>query len=209
EYEENPNWLSDLNGKFHGLLIDSRQAEAILFIDRYGLNRVYYHETKDAFFLSAEAKAILKVCPEVRELDKQSLGEFIKCGCALDNRSLFKGIQILPPASAWTFRNGALERKDSYFNISEWEQQSALGPEDYYQALKQAFTESLPRYFNGPEKVGVSLTGGLDSRMIMAWSKADPGTLPCYSFGGTYRDCEDVKLARRVARVCGQPHEVI
>ena len=55
----------------------------------------------------------------------------------------------------------------------------------------------------------MSLTGGLDTRMIMAWRKAAPGSLPCYSFGGIFRDCQDVTLARKVASACGQTHQVI
>ena len=55
----------------------------------------------------------------------------------------------------------------------------------------------------------MSLTGGLDTRMIMAWQKAEPASLPCYTFGGMLRDCQDVTVARRVARVCEQPHQVI
>jgi asparagine synthase (glutamine-hydrolysing) len=55
----------------------------------------------------------------------------------------------------------------------------------------------------------MSLTGGLDTRMIMAWHKAAPGSLPCYSFGGMFRDCQDVTLARKVASACGQTHQVI
>src|SRR5205814_7422725 len=50
---------------------------------------------------------------------------------------------------------------------------------------------------------------GLDTRMIMAWHKASPGSLPCYTFGSMFRDCRDVLVARRVARACHQPHEVI
>ena len=38
----------------------------------------------------------------------------------------------------------------------------------------------------------MSLTGGLDTRMIMAWQKSPPRSLPCYSFGGMFRDCQDV-----------------
>jgi asparagine synthase (glutamine-hydrolysing) len=45
--------------------------------------------------------------------------------------------------------------------------------------------------------------------MVMAWQRQPPGSLPCYTFGGTYRDCADVRIARHVARVCGQPHQVI
>jgi asparagine synthase (glutamine-hydrolysing) len=55
----------------------------------------------------------------------------------------------------------------------------------------------------------MSLTGGLDTRMIMAWQNRSPGTFPCYTFGGALRDCQDVVLGRQVAGLCGQPHEVI
>src|SRR5256885_1116138 len=47
------------------------------------------------------------------------------------------------------------------------------------------------------------------TRMIMAWQKCSPGSFPCYTFGGVRRECQDVILARQVARMCGQPHEVI
>jgi asparagine synthase (glutamine-hydrolysing) len=43
----------------------------------------------------------------------------------------------------------------------------------------------------------------------MAWTKAPPGSLPCYTFGSMFRDNQDVILARRVAKICEQPHQVI
>jgi asparagine synthase (glutamine-hydrolysing) len=182
---------------------------AMLFNDRFGLQRLYYHEAKDAFYFAAEAKAILKVRPELRRADPRGLGEFIVCGCVLENRSLFSGIQVLPPGSAWRFANGALEKKAAYFEPREWEAQEALEPTAYYAELRDVLARNLPRYFNGRERIGISLTGGLDTRIIMAWHKAEPGSLPCYTFGSMYRDNEDVSLARRVAKICGQQHQVI
>jgi asparagine synthase (glutamine-hydrolysing) len=208
-YEENPAFPASLNGRFHGLVADRTRGAATLFNDRYGIHRIYYHECKEAFYFAAEAKAILAVRPELRTADPRGLGEFVSCGCVLENRTLFQGIQLLPPGSVWVFRNSALEREGTYFQPLEWEEQSPLDAEAYYQELKQVFARILPRYFNGRERVGVSLTGGLDTRMIMAWHKSPPGSLPCYSFGGMFRDCQDVVLARQVAQACGQPHEVI
>ena len=46
---------------------DRARGTAMLFNDRYGLQRLYYHEAKDAFYFAAEAKAILKVRPELRD----------------------------------------------------------------------------------------------------------------------------------------------
>lgn len=198
-----------LNGRFQGFLTDASRGKAMLFNDRYGMHRVYYHESKEAFYFAAEAKAILAVCPELRRADPQGLGELVSCGCVLENRTVFKGIQVLPAGSAWTFRAGALDQKKSYFQPSQWEQQSALDPEPYYQELREIFSRNLPRYFDGQERVAMSLTGGLDTRMIMAWQNPSAGSLPCYTFGGSIRDCRDVIVAQQVARACGQSHEVI
>jgi asparagine synthase (glutamine-hydrolysing) len=207
--EEDPSFPAGLNGRFHGLLTDRNRRAAVLFNDRYGMHRTYYHESKGAFYFATEAKAILAVCPELRRMDSKGLGEFVACGSVLENRTLFEGIHLLPPASSWIFRNGSLEQKSNYFDPREWEEQETLDPEPYYRELREVFTRNLPRYFNGHQRIAMSLTGGLDTRMIMAWQKSQPGSLPCYTFGGMLRDCRDVIVARQVARVCEQPHQVI
>ncbi|HEV2247132.1 MAG TPA: hypothetical protein VGW37_10820, partial [Terriglobia bacterium] len=120
-YEEDPSFPAGLNGMFHGLLIDRRQAKVVLFNDRYGMHRLSFHEAQDAFYFGAEAKAILAVRPELRTLDPRGLGEFVACGCVLENRTLFKQIQVLPPASRWVFRNAEIEQKGEYFQPKEWE----------------------------------------------------------------------------------------
>jgi asparagine synthase (glutamine-hydrolysing) len=208
-YEEDPAFPAGLNGRFHGLLTDRTRGTATLFNDRYGMHRIYYHEAKQAFYFAAEAKAILAVRPELRELDPSGLGDFITCGCTLDNRSLFKGIQVLPPASAWSFRRGSIEKKGFYFHPKEWEEQEVLEPEAYYQEIRKVFSRNFPRYVKSQERVGLSTTGGLDTRMIMAWWKAQPGTVPCYTFRGMYNDCQDVVVARKITKVWQQPHQEI
>lgn len=208
-YEDEADFPKELNGRFHGLVVDRHQGTATLFNDRFGLQRLYYHESKDGLYFAAEAKAILKVRPELRAIDSRGLGEFVACGCVLENRTLFPGIYLLPQGSAWNFRNGGLEAKSTYFEPKEWEQQEALDPEQYYNQLRSAFVGNLPRYFNGHERIGISVTGGLDTRIIMAWHKPKPNSLPCYTWGSTYRDHEDMKLARRVAKICEQPHQAI
>jgi asparagine synthase (glutamine-hydrolysing) len=207
--EEDQTFPKNLNGRFHGLLIDRVSGTAMLFNDRYGMHRVYYHESPEAFYFAAEAKAILAVRRELRTANPQSLGEFVACGCVLEDRTLFQDIHVLPTASSWLFADGTLRRKGKYFEASEWENQGPLEPEAYYRQLEEVFSRNLPRYFSGREKVGVSLTGGLDTRMIMAWWKASPESLPTYTFGGPFRECQDVIIARKVAEACQQPYQVI
>ncbi len=209
-YEDDPaEFPRALNGRFHGLVADRERGTSTLFNDRYGMHRLYYHEAAGTFYFAAEAKAILAVRPELRTLDPQSLGQFVACGCVLENRTLFSGIQVLPGGARWRFRQGALDAKDTYFQPREWEELSPLDPEAYYRELRDVLERNLPRYFTGREAIGMSLTGGLDTRMIMAWHQAAPQSLPCYTYGGMYRDCQDVRRARKVAAICRQPHQVI
>ena len=209
-YEERGGrFVEGLNGRFSGALLDRREGKILLFTDRYGLGRLYIREEDGALYFASEAKALLEVLPGLRRLDPRGMAEVYSCGCVLQNRTLFSGLSILPGGSLWTFRPGRGWSRESYFRPESWESQEPLAAEEYYGRLKETWVRILPRYLRGEEKVAVSLTGGKDSRMIMAWTESAPGSLPCYTFGGMYRDCLDVKLARRVARVCGQPFQVI
>lgn len=208
-YEEDASFPAGLNGRFHGLVADRSRGTATLFNDRYGMHRLYYHEAKNGFYFAAEAKAILSVRPELRRVDLRGLGEFISCGCVMNDRTLFPGIHVVPGAAAWVFRDGSIDARRAYFNQAAWEGQAPLAEEAFYHQLREVFAQNLPRYFEGRERIGMSLTGGLDTRMIMAWQKRPPGSLSCYTFGGMVRDCRDVRVARKVARAAGQPHEII
>jgi asparagine synthase (glutamine-hydrolysing) len=201
--------LEKLNGWFSGLLLDLRRRQAILFNDRYGLNRIYIHEQGERLFFSSEAKSLLAVVPALRELDPRGLAEWFSCGCALGNRTLFRGVSLLPPGSAWIFSAEGAAKKQSYFNPSAWESRPALSPTEFSEQLQKTFPRVLSRYTNGSQPVAMSLTGGLDGRMIMAWARPNSGEMPCYTFNGSYRDCADARIARKVAVACDQPHHTI
>jgi asparagine synthase (glutamine-hydrolysing) len=208
-YEEDPDFVRNLNGMFHGLIADRARGVLTLFNDRYGMHRLCYHRSSDTFYFAAEAKAIIAVRPELRTSDAQSLGEFVAFSCILENRTIFKDIQVLPGASAWTFRNAELEQKSTYFEPREWESQATLPAQSYYEELRSVLKTKLPRYFTGPQQIGIAMTGGLDTRVILALHPSAPGTLPSYTFAGPFRESQDVLVGRKIASICEQPHRVI
>jgi asparagine synthase (glutamine-hydrolysing) len=209
-YEENgPSFLEKVNGWFSGVLLDLRERKMVLFNDRYAASRVYFHENERGFYFASEAKALLKVLPKTRQLDLKSLGEYISCGCVMQNRSFFTGVSLMPGGAEWTFSPGMPVRKATYFKRESWEEQPLLSPEKYFEKLDATWQRILPRYFRGKEAVALSLTGGVDSRLILACAPRAPGTLPCYTFGGSYRDCADVTVSQQIAKYCQQPHQTI
>jgi asparagine synthase (glutamine-hydrolysing) len=208
-YEEmGCRFIETLNGWFSGVLVDLPRKSVVVFNDRYGIDRVFLHEGKDGLYFSSGAKALLAVLPEAREFDPKALGEFLTCGCTLGSRSLYKGIHVLPPGALWTAEHGEI-KKGSYFDLREWVGQQHFDEKQFATQVLDLFGGMVTKYSGGPFSVGVSLTGGLDSRMIAACLDVRPGEFPCYTFGSMYRDTFDVQVARQVAKACRQPHHVL
>ena len=206
--EEGEKFLEKLNGLFSGLLIDRRQRKVFLFNDRYGMERIYWHETGDAFYFASEAKALLRVLPELREFDREGVAQFLGVGCALAGRTLFRDIQLLPGGARWSFENGGV-RRDHYFSPATWEVLPKLSAADHEASFHATFKRILPRYFESCSKIGLALTGGLDTRMIMACHAHDRNRETSYTFTGPSGRTLDDRIAARVAAACGLDHQLL
>lgn len=209
EYEKRSEcFVEDLNGLFSGLVIDRRRRRSSLFNDRYGMERIYYHEGKDGFFFASEAKALLRILPELRAFDVSGLSQFLQYGCTLDSATLFRGVKLLPGASLWSFdASGCAKRR--YFAATTWESQAALTPAAFENQFHEVFRSMLPHYFRTDTDLGISLTGGLDTRMIMACRPENARRLVSYTFAGADGATFDARLAARVASQCRVPHHVL
>jgi len=201
------NLFKELNGWFNGIILNLRDAKAILFNDRYGIRRLYLYECPDFLAFASEAKALLKAFPGLRQISFKSVGEFLTYDCVLQNKTYFPDISLLPPGSSCTFKKGRIEKK-RYFDIGKFEALPKLGLSQFTEELEANFKRILPRYFAGGP-VALSLTGGLDTRLIIACLNAQPGELPCYTFTGSYKDILDTRIALRIAEICKQRHEKI
>jgi asparagine synthase (glutamine-hydrolysing) len=201
--------VAGLNGWFAGVLVDHRQGRCFLFNDRYGMKRVFVHERDDGVYFASEAKALLAAFPETRSFDRHGLAEYLTSGCTLGSRSLFTGIAVLPGASLWMMSQGRVHAKAVYFNRREWEEQPSLDRQQFAEELQHVFPIVARKHADGSAPVGISLTGGLDSRMLMAGLHMAPAEFPCYTFGSMYRDTFDVTVARAVAERCQQTHRTL
>jgi asparagine synthase (glutamine-hydrolysing) len=201
--------LSLFDGSFSGLIVDLLRGRALLFNDRYGMERLFIHSDGQRTFFASEAKAILAVAPRTREFDSKGLAEFLACGCTLGSQSLFRNIAVLAGGTTIVFAAGEPAVHRAYFDRSVLENVEPVSEAEFIEGLKDRLWSSVEAAVRNPPSVGISLTGGLDSRMIMACLDAPAGTVPCYTFGSMYRDTYDVSVGREVARWCGQPHKVL
>jgi asparagine synthase (glutamine-hydrolysing) len=202
--------LKYLNGWFYGVAVDLHQGEVAVFNDRFGMQRLHVHDDGTGHFFAGEARALLAVRPRLRALDPQSLCEFLTSGCVLENRSLFQRVTTLPAATLRIYNRAILREVRQYFDPDEWEAQTPLDEKEFLAQAEQTLAVAVERCV-GPDcgNLGVSLTGGYDTRLIMACLSAARRRVPCYTFGGPYRESFDVKIGREVAKVCGLDHQVL
>ena len=166
---EGSAFVGRLNGLFSGLLIDAPRKRAILFNDRYGMERIYYYEKGGTTYFASEAKALLSVLPELRSFDDQGVAQFLAYGSTLGGRTLFRDVELASRRFAldvWRRRTPSV--KSRYFRPEDWEAQPALDEEAFESEFEDLQESSAHAYLSSESRIGISLTGGLDTRMIMA-----------------------------------------
>jgi len=201
--------FANRNGLYAGILLDHRQKKAFLFNDRYGMKRLFIREREDELYFASGARALLAALPETRDFDPVGLGEYFTCGCTIGNRSIYKDIGVLPPASCWSLENGRVADKSIYFDCGDWENQERLEQDRFVERVIETLPHVVEQYAKAGLPRGISLTGGLDSRMLVSCLDMTPGEFPCYTFGSMYRETYDVRQAREIAEACGQRHTVL
>jgi len=201
--------LGSLNGWFAGIVVDLALKKITLWNDRYGMGRIYWHQGEGEFIFGSEAKSLLLIRPKLRDVNLQSLAEFLKFSCVLDNKSLFRGISLLPGGSSWVFEGRTTPKKGKYFSFSKWEEQATLSHDAFYEHFDHTISRIVPAYTSGPNAVAISLTAGLDTRLLLAALLKEKVDFPSYTFGGLWGEIFDIRTARTLAEMCRTSHEVI
>lgn len=200
--------LTLVGGVRSGVLIDAGLHRCLVFTDRYARERVFVCRDGHLFYFASEAKAILAVVPSARRFDSDGLANVLSCGCTLSTQSLFNGIEVLEGGTLLSVEHGAVSRH-RYTSPDDLESLAPMTEAEFLAEFPRTLLASVHSSTVSVARVGVSLTGGLDSRMLMACLEARPGTVPCYTFGSMHGVTRDVAIGGEVATACGQPHHAL
>jgi asparagine synthase (glutamine-hydrolysing) len=206
-YEElGVSFVERLNGAFVLLICDLKQKKAILANDRFGLMPFYYAVNNDALLFAPEAKALLQDGTFNRELDTEALVTSFAFGEFWGDRTLFRRVNILPPASILTYGSGKLS-VTQYWRFS-YQPDYGFSERAMVEQLTEAFRKAVALRMRDSLRHGISLSGGLDCRTILAAVEPEKRReLTTYSYGPSY--CEQMAIARKVAEKCGTKHRFL
>ncbi|MFP5501369.1 MAG: asparagine synthase (glutamine-hydrolyzing), partial [Candidatus Sericytochromatia bacterium] len=159
-----------LNGMFAFAIWDRERRELFLARDRYGVKPLYYTLQGQTLLFGSEVKAIL-AHPDTRtELDRPALLEYFTFQNFFTDRTLYKGVRILPAGTFMRVGLGGsgLPEPTRYWDFQFTEPEDAGDEREYAEELDRLFRQAVNRQLVSDVEVGAYLSGGMDSGSITA-----------------------------------------
>ena len=200
---EGPAFLARLHGEFAAAIWDADgSARCTSSPIGFGLRPVYVAQPRGEFVAASEIKAVLAVPGVDTSWSEDGVAEFFGFGHFLGASTLFKGVRAVPPATVGTWRaDEAAYDEQPYWRMEM--QASSDSPANLSEALEERFVAAVERRARPGERLGLSLSGGLDARTILG---VMPGGLDVQSVSLGIDGSLDHRSAAELARLAGIPH---
>jgi asparagine synthase (glutamine-hydrolysing) len=112
------------------VLIDKRQGKAFVFNDRYGAERIYWHETEGAVSSPTTPKALLRILLELGAFDEEGVAQLFNLLDAPWTNAVSR-CPITPGGSVCYFENGKCHQRKC-FSPEMWESQPTLTAKSFF-----------------------------------------------------------------------------
>lgn len=189
--------LDRLNGMFAFAVWDRRSRELSLARDRYGIKPLYYARQGNVFLFGSEVKAILEHPAYSRDLDREALLEYFTFQNFFTDRTLFKGIRLLPPGSVLHIPAASLSPSvpRRYWDYHFQEPERPESDSAYVEELDRLFRQAVNRQMVSDVELGTYLSGGMDSGSITAVAARQQPYLKTFTCGFDLHSASGVELA--------------
>jgi asparagine synthase (glutamine-hydrolysing) len=202
----------ELRGMFGFSIWDETRQSLLLARDRSGIKPLFYALTPNGdLVFGSEIKAILASGMIEAALEDTAVAEYFALGTVSGSRTLFRGINKLPPGHTLTWRDGrvTIER---YWAPPDYEpgrlvyRDLADAADDFW----RRFVESVDITLMSDVPLGVFLSGGLDSSLIVAaMRERGVEALRTFSVGFAEAEASELPFARIVAETFGTEHHEV
>lgn len=195
--------VDTLEGFFTVVIGDGRSHIVTVITDLIGSHHSYRRQVDGGLALSHSS--LLLAALSQTTFDSLGCQELISTGVMYEDRTMYREVRKLPPASVLTLQSGRTEER-RYWGISSLSPNSLSGT----QAVDQFFEEirsagkSVAALSNRPV---CDLTGGYDSRIIVSGMLAAQAPFTTTVTGGN--DDGDVKVSQALSRLMGFEHRVL
>ncbi|TVQ30759.1 MAG: asparagine synthetase B family protein [Phycisphaeraceae bacterium] len=204
---ENPGRLDEdaiakLNGPFSAVIVHESPARAAIVLDRHRHLPVYIVRRADAVVASTDMRALTPWLDNPA-LSAQAVDLFLRCGELIDGLTLLEDVEMLPGAAVVRMEGGDVARTRHWTMRHEPDERKSFN--ELADALGERLRGAVRRVERAMDRVGITLSGGLDSRFLLGMCER-PQDVPSFTWG--LPRCRDITCAADFARRIGSPHMV-
>lgn len=209
-YADSPDlgFLGRIDGVFAAVIHDPARRRVHLVSDRHGLCHLYWTVQGGRLAWASEIKAFTAVPGFRPRIDAALVDGFLEHGFMTGAGTWFEDVTLIPLAAVVTWDLGSRRhqvsrywRFDDIVPLEPPVDERAIAEE-----LGRRFKASVQRRCRNGEDIGITLSGGLDSRAIFAAMPDTGKPIPALTFGAP--GSADLRIARRVARIRETEHTV-
>lgn len=196
--------LSELNGIFVFSIWDPSTKTLCLVSDRHGMRPLYYyHDAKnDVFCFASEIKAIACLPFVPRKVNWTAWNVFLRLGFLTGEMTFFEHVHRAPAASVLTVSQDGL-KSQRYWDYDQIPVRDTFDEQEDVDRLVALFRQSMKRCHVPGRPIVAMLSGGLDSRGIVADLCRQQHPFACYTTRKFAPEDADEKIARILAQRLG------
>lgn len=203
-----------IDGAYTIILYDNEMGSLTALTDPYGLNKLYYLLNGDSLLISDNIKSILHNCNKIA-INLRGLCEFLRFLDISPPQTIYENVFVLEPNKVITFSRlgNQINKKELNLEVDICSSDST-SLEDYISDLEVALFDSFYDRITNSKKVGLLLSGGIDSSLLaVVLSKILDETSVlsaiAYTVGFKSPKLDESKIACGVAKHLGIEHKML
>ncbi len=164
--EKGEKFVDDLNGSFVIVVIDELRKRIIIANDRTASRSFFWFNDGNFIYFAPEIKAFLCIPSFNKKINEKAIASFLCAGYLINGQSYFHDITLLEKSSLMIIENGKATLK-KYWDFIFSEDCQDKGLYYYVDEMSHLIDVIIKRKVKGKNKIGILLSGGIDSRGIL------------------------------------------
>ncbi len=207
-YEDHgPDFVRHLQGMFGLAVWDLRQRRLVIARDRLGIKPLHVAHFDGKLAFASELKSLLQVPGLERRIDPEALDAYLALSYVPGPRSIFEGIEKLEPGCMMVADKSGV-RTERYWQLKfpARGQRPPRRPEEIREGLRALLRETVREHLLSDVPVGVFLSGGIDSSIVVSQVAEFLPKLKTFSIGFRENSYDEAPFARAMAERLGTEH---
>jgi asparagine synthase (glutamine-hydrolysing) len=198
--------FNHLNGMFGLAIWDVVHQRLVLARDAMGIKLIYYKIDNGQLTFGSEIRAILAAGDSRPEVDPVALNLFLRFRYTPSPLTVFQGIRKLAPGTMLVVEDGEC-REERWYKFSPTPFSRPKGAKEATHELLELYKNAVRRHLLSDVPVGILLSGGIDSGLLLALMNEQGGPWPAYTigYGETFAD-DELRDAAETASLLGARH---